>query len=117
MSPKRGDRVAPPPGPGEWDIRFRDNEAARGWEELCQQAPGNVLDASTLMRRTPIPVVQSPRQHRLKGRLRSGALKGRTLDRWQIEVTGAGRIWYLPDSETGTVWVEEAGPGHPKATE
>lgn len=25
--PKRGDRVAPPPAPGEWDLRFGDSAA------------------------------------------------------------------------------------------
>jgi hypothetical protein len=39
------------------------------------------------------------------------------LDRWQIEVTGAGRIWYLVDYEIATIWIEHAGPGHPKATD
>ncbi|HTR93456.1 MAG TPA: hypothetical protein VMI73_17125 [Trebonia sp.] len=117
MSPKRGDRVAPPPGPDEWDIRFRDNDAARGWEELCNQAPDNTLDAWARLRRNPLPIVQSPRQHCLRGKLGRGSVKGRSLDRWQIEVTRAARIWYMADSETTTVWIDEAGPGHPKATE
>jgi hypothetical protein len=38
------------------------------------------------------------------------------MDRWQIEVTGAGRVWYLVDREKATVWIDYAGPGHPKAT-
>lgn len=37
-------------------------------------------------------------------------------NRWQIEVTGAGRIWYLVDPESSTVWIDHAGPGHPRAT-
>jgi hypothetical protein len=32
-------------------------------------------------------------------------------------LTGAGRIWYLVDEERHTIWVDYAGPGHPKATE
>jgi hypothetical protein len=43
--------------------------------------------------------------------------KGRILDRWQIEVTGAGRIWYLVDAERTTIWIDEARAGHPQATE
>lgn len=39
------------------------------------------------------------------------------LDRWQIEVTGAGRIWYLVDHEKDTIWIDYAEPGHPKATD
>jgi hypothetical protein len=117
VSPKRGDRAAPPPGAGDWDIRFTDNEAANGWEELCRQAPGNTLAAWTIMRKNPTPPVQSPRHHRLKAALATGLHKGRILDRWQIEVTGAGRIWYLVDSEGATIWIDVARPGHPKATE
>jgi len=116
VSPKRGDRVAPPARPGDWEVRFADNDAARGWEELCQQAPGNTLDAWTTMRRNPIPVVQSPRQQRLKHNLASRTMKGQALDHWQLEVTGSGRVWYLVDRDKATIWIDYAGPGHPRAT-
>ena len=117
MSPKRGDRVAPPPGPDDWDVRFLDNESAKGWEELCNQAPGNTADAFWTMRQNPTPRTDTPRHHRLKGRIATGTAKGRVLDHWQIEVTGAGRVWYLVDHEKATVWIDYAGPGHPKATD
>jgi len=39
------------------------------------------------------------------------------LEQWQIEVTGGGRIWYLVDDDARTVWLVEAGTGHPRATE
>lgn len=116
MSPKRGDRVAPPPGRGEWDVRFLDNESAKGWEELCIQAPGNTRDAWITMRQNPTPRTDVSRHHRLKGRIGTGMAKGRVLDHWQIEVTGAGRIWYLVDPDKATIWIDYAGPGHPKAT-
>ena len=116
MSPKRLDRAAPPPGPDDWDVRFADNEAAKGWEELCRQAPGNTLDAWSTMRRAPSPRVQSSRQHRLKRELATRVWRGQVLDHWQIEVTGAGRIWYLVDPDNVTVWIDYAGPGHPAAT-
>lgn len=109
--------MAPPPGPDEWDIRFADNDSARGWEELCQQAPGNTLAAWVIMRRNPAPIAQSPRQHRLKHGLKVRTLRGRVLEHWQIEVTGAGRVWYLVDLDKATIWIDDAGPGHPKATE
>jgi hypothetical protein len=69
------------------------------------------------MRRMPAPPVFSPRHHRMRLGLATEAVKGRVLDRWQIEVTGAGRIWYLVDEENRTVWIDFAGTGHPKATE
>jgi hypothetical protein len=109
--------VAAPPGPEEWEIRFHTTEAAKGWEELCRQAPGNTRAAWIAMRQSPAPRVESPRHHRLQYELATGTVKGRILDHWQIEVTGAGRIWYLVDHETATVWVDYAGPGHPKATD
>src|ERR1700722_8877112 len=117
MSPKRGDRLAPPPGPDDWDVRFKNNDAARGWEALCRQAPGNALEAWTIMRRNPIPPAQSPRHARLRGDLATSSDGGKVLDHWRNEVTGAGRIWYLVDLDKATVWVDYAGPGHPKATQ
>jgi hypothetical protein len=117
VSPKRGDRVAPPPGPDEWDVLFLDNASAKGWEELCRQASGNTLAAWTTMRRNPAPLAEAPRHHRLWGNLATGMVKGRALDRWQIEVTGAGRVWYLVDRDNATIWIDYAGLGHPRATD
>ena len=89
MSPKRRDPVAPPPGPEEWQIRFHTNEAIKGWEELCRQAPGNTLAAWMTMRRNPAPPVKAPRHHRLPGELATGSEGGRVLDRWQTLRPGA----------------------------
>ena len=116
MSPKREDRVAPPAGRGNWEVRFWGTDAVRGWDDLCQQAPDNTLAAWETMRRMPAPPVISSRHHRLRHGLATEMVKGRILDRWQIEVTGAGRIWYLVDEENHTIWIDYAGPGHPKAT-
>jgi hypothetical protein len=64
-----------------------------------------------------MPRTDSPRHHRLKGRVSTGNAGGKPLSLWQIEVTGAGRIWYLVDPDKRLVWIDYAGPGHPKATE
>jgi hypothetical protein len=117
MSPKRGDRVVPPPGPDDWDIRFRNNDAARGWEELCRQATGNTLDAWRAMRRNPTPRTDSPRHSRLRWDLSTVSVGDKFFDHWQIQVTGGGRIWYLVDPDKATIWIDYAGPAHPKATE
>lgn len=109
--------MAPPPGPGDWDIRFHSNDAARGWEELCRQAPGNALAAWRIMRRNPTPWADSPRHHRLRRPMSPVKVGGKAVDHWQIEVTGGGRIWYLVDKDKATIWIDYAGPGHPKATE
>ena len=42
---------------------------------------------------------------------------GRSLEQWQIKVSGAGRIWYLPDDDKHTVWVIYASAAHPKQTD
>lgn len=117
MAPKRGDRVAPPAGREEWELRFATSEAAKGWEELCRQSPANTAAAwHELRNRSPLPA-QVPRHHRLKGRLASAAHGGVEMEQWQYEVTGAGRIWYLVDLANHTLWLRHASPGHPKATE
>ncbi|MEV0054838.1 hypothetical protein ACWEV3_28730 [Saccharopolyspora sp. NPDC003752] len=117
MTTKRKQRVAPPAGPDHWEVRCGSNDAGKGWDELCQQAPGNTRRAWEQMSADPAPAVETPRQHRLRGSLGSGAFEGRMLPRWQIEVTGGGRIWYLVDAQQRTVWIVVAGNAHPKATE
>lgn len=115
MSAKRGDRAAPPPRPGEFDVRFATTEAAKGWDALCQQAPGNTAEAWQTMRTAPCPAVHTSRHKPLKGSLGRHNFRGRTLEVWQIEVTGGGRIWYVLDDHT--VWIRLAGTGHPRATD
>jgi hypothetical protein len=117
VSPKRGDRVAPPPGQNEWDVIFGTSEAAKGWEDLGSQAPTNTRDAWQLMRTQPIPPTPTGRQHRLKGQWAWGTYRGQSLQQWQIEVTAGGRIWYLVDTENRRVVVMYASPRHPKATD
>jgi hypothetical protein len=69
------------------------------------------------MRRNPVPRTDSPRHHRLYGRLSTVTVGDKQLNHWQIEVTSGGRIWYGVDADKATIWVDHAGPGHPKATE
>lgn len=117
MSPKRGDRAAPPAIGSEWHIKFRTNDAAKGWEELGRSAPSNTRQAFETMRGDPQPRNATDRCHRLRGRMACDTLGGRKLEQWQIEVTSSGRIWYLVDDEKHTVWVVYASAQHPKPTE
>ncbi|MDA3637894.1 hypothetical protein PFJ02_01270 [Mycobacterium xenopi] len=117
MSPKRGDRVAPPAVRGQWELRFATSEAVKGWESLCQQAAANTATAWNELRSRPQSPAPTPRHHRLKGRLASGMHGGVEMEQWQYEVTGGGRIWYLVDVEKRTLWLRHAGPGHPRETE
>ncbi|GAB4008582.1 hypothetical protein GCM10029992_65360 [Glycomyces albus] len=117
MSPKRGDRIAPPPTGGEYDLRFADSAAVNGWAELERQAPGNLRRAWEELRTDPRSNRNPARQHRLKGDLGTGSWKGETCERWQYEVTGGGRLWYLIDEERRAVQLVYAGTGHPRLTD
>jgi len=113
--PKRRERVAPPPKKGGWDFRYATSNAASGWEKICAAAPGPARSAWEHI--TEEPLDQSARQHPLKGSLGKREVSGKSLDQWQYEVTGAGRIWYVIDEAKRVVWMTDASPGHPKATE
>lgn len=117
MTPRRCDRAASPPVDNEYDIRFANTEAAHGWEHLSPHAPENLRRAFEKIRADPCAMNTPERQHRLKGKLGTTVFKGQSLERWQYEVTGAGRIWYLVDDANGTAWITYAGTGHPKITE
>ncbi|MBA3489067.1 MAG: hypothetical protein H0T78_05885 [Longispora sp.] len=117
MTPKRGERVAPPAVSGEYTLRFANTDAVKGWEELCRQAPTNTRAAYEALRSDPTPHPAHERHHRLKFDLKWGKHDGKVLEQWQHEVTGGGRIWYLVDPDTHTVWLTYVGTGHPKATD
>ncbi len=96
MSPKRGDRAAPPPIAGEYDIRFVTSDAADGWEHLGRQAAGNLRRAFERIRATLRALDNPDRQHRLKGKLGTGAFKGRAVG--TLAVRGHRRRTHLvPD--------------------
>ncbi|WP_242891842.1 hypothetical protein [Actinomadura litoris] len=112
MRPKRGDVIE---RPHPWTLIAANSGAVKGWEELKRQSRSN-LDRA-YMAITGDPRRTDARQHRLKGAL--GTVKHRegSLDQWQYEVTGGGRVWYLVDDEKRTLWLTWAGTGHPKRTE
>lgn len=113
--PKRRERVAPPPAVDAWDLRFTTNDAVKGWEQTCALAPANARRAWD--RITTDPRDRDARQHRLKGSLGTRNVHGHDLEQWQFEFTAGGRIWYCIDDAAHTVWMTDASPGHPKATE
>jgi hypothetical protein len=81
---KRGERVAPPPRIGEWELRFATTDAASGWEELCGQAPGPTRDCFDMLSRDPRDRSSaSSRVHQLKGELGTREVKGVKLEQWQ----------------------------------
>jgi hypothetical protein len=116
--PKRGDRAAPPARKGEWTLIFHDGQSAEGWEELCSAAPGPMLDVWRCLSRDPRDRRANPdRVHRLQGDLSTRDVRGQTLEQWQHEVTGAGRVWYCPEDARRVVHITKATKGHPKETD
>jgi hypothetical protein len=77
MPSKRGDRAAPPPRPDDWDVLLHSTEAAKGWDELCRTAPGNMWEAWVILRERPIQPVNRERQHQLRGSLQTREVKGK----------------------------------------
>jgi len=53
----------------------------------------------------------------LRSDLGTRTIKGKVLEQWQYEVTGAGRIWYCPDDALHVVFITKASTGHPSETD
>jgi hypothetical protein len=88
---------------------------AEQWQQLCTQHLNAATRAWDWL--SDKPRERSDRNHPLRGDLGRGQVGGELLERWQHEVTGAARIWFLIDDERKTVWFEMVSIGHPKATE
>lgn len=117
MSPRRGDRVTAPPPPNHWDVKFGTSEAVTGWEELCRHALANTVRCFETLRLDPRSGAGHDRQHRLRGDLATHRHNGHDLEQWEYEVTSGGRLRYVVDDRTRTVWLIYASPRHPKDTD
>jgi hypothetical protein len=97
-------------------VRVIDKKAARGWIDLLVQAAKNLDRAWVAITADPRCRDDLSRQHRLKYDLGTIVVDGVEMEQWQYEVTGGGRIWYAIDDERRTIWITQAGTGHPKKT-
>lgn len=97
-------------------MRFGTSDAAKGWDDLCAQAPEKTREAFEMMRSDPRPPVDGT-HYRLRDDLAIREFQGRALEQWQVKAGSGGRIWYLPDDDKHTVWIVHASTAHPKATE
>jgi hypothetical protein len=118
VSGKRGGKVERPTASDEWVLKFGAREAAKAWTEL-----GNAKLANALARLYDV-LVKDPRwrgnpdrHHQLKGELATGTYDGRKMERWQHEISGSGRVWFLVDDAHKTVWIVHVSAGHPSATD
>ena len=117
MSPRRGDRVTVPPPQSQWDVRFGTSDAAAGWEGCVRHTLANTRSCLEILRSDPRTGASHDRQHRLRGDLASHRHNGRDLEQWEYEVTSGGRVRYVIDDQSRTVWLIYASPRHPKDTE
>jgi hypothetical protein len=118
VSAKRGDKAQRPTASGEWKIRFGNKNAAKAWAELSNGKIANALaKLYDIVVKDPRWSGNPDRHHQLRGTLATGTHAGRTMERWQHEVTGGGRVWFLIDDDERTVWLVHVGEGHPAATD
>jgi mRNA-degrading endonuclease YafQ of YafQ-DinJ toxin-antitoxin module len=77
----------------------------RDWSKLCQNRPGPMRRCYVELADNPFPVMQAPRHHQLKGKLKGF---------WEYEVDGGARVRYKrgPDDEV-LVLVVYAGSAPP----
>ncbi len=108
-------RGAEIPRPRPWTVRAADRQAYQGWQRLLTVVPDNLDRAWVALTSDPRQIDQ--RQHPLKGALGVVKVGGATIEQWQYEITGGGRIWYAIDDDARTLWITRAGAGHPKQTD
>jgi hypothetical protein len=101
--------------PNPWLVRAADRAAHQGWQHLLTSARDNLDRAWVAITSEPRHIGQ--RQHPLKGALGLVKISGAALEQWQYEVTAGGKIWYAIDDENRTLWITQAGTGHPKQTD
>lgn len=111
----RGSLVPPPLLPGEYELYFADNDAAKGWEQLRSQFTTGARDAWESLRKSPN--VRGPTQKPLQGALATRTHAGRLLPQWQRDITSSARVWYVIDEENKEVHITLAKTGHPGATD
>jgi hypothetical protein len=103
------------PRPRPWTVRAADRQAYQGWQRLLTAVPDNLDRAWVALTNDPRQIDQH--QHPLKGALGVVKVGGATLEQWQYEITGGGRIWYAIDEDTRTLWITRACADHPKQTD
>lgn len=116
MTSKRGSQALRPRKPGEWLVRHASREAADGWTNLCAQQPGTMASLYDRLVTDPRHVDNHVRQGPLRGDLGRVSINGTTLEQWQYEISGGGRVWYAVQDSDRMVWITKASARHPNET-
>jgi len=119
------DPVKRPTRPGSWVIVARSAKVEAAWEQFANQAAGECNRVYDQLETEP-DRDDGDRQHPLTNDAGKGTFDGKTYQRWQIDVTSGGRIWYFMDPtpfgagqkrRSGRVIIDAVHFGHPKKTE
>lgn len=96
----------------ECTIRFATRNAEKGWTDLLATTRNAVVDVWDFLTRTPLQ--QSERNDPMRDELEHVARGGRQFQRWQHEMPGGPRIWFIVDD--GAVWLIDVHTHHPHQT-
>lgn len=111
--------ITRPTRPGTWEVVARSQKIADQWDEFSKQAAGGCQRVYDQLATEPL-YEDGDRQQRLVGEAGRVTFKGVTYERRQIDVTGAGRVWYFVDptpygsgqkKRLGKVFLDTVAPG------
>jgi hypothetical protein len=95
----RDEPIVRPARTDEWLVVAADKGVAEDLERWAKQEPNALAAAYDKLATEPTEF--SSRQRKLEGRaMGSGVYEGKTLARWQYEVTSGGWVFYLVDDPT-----------------
>lgn len=107
-------RVQRPTKKSEYTLKFASSQARKGWTDLLATHRNALTDTWEYL--TKNPLLESPRNYRLKGELATVTRDGAAHQRWQHKPTlkGSARIWFYVDDLV--VHLEDVSTAHPNAT-
>lgn len=110
----RGKKVERPTKKSEYEIVFASSDAEKGWRDLRSTIRGPLADAWDFLTRTPL--VETPRNYRLRDELATVTRGGRNYQQWQHKPTAKGdaRIWFYVEGQV--VHLTEVHTHHPNQT-
>ena len=124
MSSRR-ERLDRPLKPAEYEIRFANRDAEKGWRDVPAVARNATVEAWDHL--TAHPHEGSKRCYALRADYAVVNIGGVAYEQWQYKVTDGARIWYcvVPSNPkakpkpkvAGAVYLFLCSPGHPKGTE